>query len=144
MSPDTGGPAKTSRFTLMCMPTSISPGAWPKNNPGDPTAPGENHSGSGILLESVDGGVVEYCETTGNGALNRSRHGGPVGIWCTLDDIAIQYWESDHNQTSGQHDGGGFCLDGGVCNSVLQYNLSESNDGSGFGLYHIRRAAGGR
>jgi hypothetical protein len=107
-----------------------------EDNPGDPTARGENRSGSGILLDSVDNGVIEYCEATGNGALNRSRQGGPIGIWCTLSNrIAIQYCKSHRNQTGGDHDGGGFGLDGGVRSSVLQYNLSESNDGSGFGLY---------
>jgi len=106
------------------------------NNSGDPNSRGENRSGSGILLDSVDGAVIEYCEATGNGALNRSRHGGPVGIWCTIStNVAIQYCKSHKNRTCAGHDGGGFCLDGGVCNSVLQYNLSEDNAGSGFGLY---------
>ena len=32
-------------------------------------------------------------------------------------------------------DGGGFDLDGGVTNSVLQYNYSHDNDGAGYLVY---------
>jgi hypothetical protein len=106
------------------------------DNPGDPQAKGENRSGSGIMLDAVNGATIEYCQAFNNGAANRSRGGGPVGIWCTVSNrVTIQYCKSHHNRTGAGHDGGGFCLDGGVCNSVLQYNVSEGNDGSGFGLY---------
>lgn len=106
------------------------------DNPGDSASRHENRSGSGILLEGVAGGLIESCEARGNGAANRAHHGGPVGIWCTVSDrIVIERCRSHRNRTGGDHDGGGFCLDGGVCNSVLRYNLSEENDGSGFGMY---------
>jgi hypothetical protein len=36
------------------------------DNPGDPNY-FENHSGSGTLMEDVDGGVIEYCEAYNNG-----------------------------------------------------------------------------
>ena len=111
------------------------------DNPGDPTARDENRSGSGILLDGVDGGLVDQCEATSNGAGNRARDGGPVGIWCTASRrVVIQRCKSHRNRTGGRHDGGGFGLDGGVCESVLQYNLSESNDGSGFGVYEYAGA----
>lgn len=107
-----------------------------RDNTGDPSARNTNRSGSGILLDSVDGAVVEHCEATHNGAENRARDGGPVGIWCTIsNNVTIQYSRSHRNRTGAGHDGGGFCLDGGVCNSVLQYNASEENEGSGYGLY---------
>jgi hypothetical protein len=107
-----------------------------EGNPGDPTARNTNRSGSGILLDSVDGAVVEHCEATNNGAENYAHHGGPVGIWCTIaNNVTIQYSKSHRNRTANGHDGGGFCLDGGVCNSVLQYNATEENEGSGYGIY---------
>jgi hypothetical protein len=106
------------------------------DNPGDPAGRDDNRSGSGIFLDGVAGGLIEHCEATNNGAANRAKDGGPVGIWCTISDrVAIQNCRSHRNRTGGKHDGGGFCLDGGVCNSVLRYNVSEENDGSGYGLY---------
>ena len=110
-------------------------------NAGDPRARRLNRSGSGILLDGVDQAVVEHCEATGNGADSRATHGGPVGIWCTASNrVTIQFCKSHRNRTGAGHDGGGFCLDGGVCNSVLQHNVSEENDGSGYGLYQYAGA----
>ena len=111
------------------------------DNLGDPDAVRENRSGSGIFLEGTDGGIIEYCQASGNGRLNRGQHGGPVGIWATVSTrVAIQFCHSHHNRTGGHHDGGGFCLDGGVSRSVMQHNLSHDNDGSGFGLFEYAGA----
>jgi hypothetical protein len=107
-----------------------------QGNPGDPRARNSNRTGSGILLDSVNGAVIEYCEATDNGSDNYAKDGGPVGIWCTIaNNVTIQFCKSHRNSTAAGHDGGGFCLDGGVCNSVLQYNASEENEGSGYGIY---------
>jgi hypothetical protein len=46
--------------------------------------------------------------------------------------LVIQECESHHNRTGTSHDGGGFDLDGGCTNSVLQYNYSHDNDGPGY------------
>jgi hypothetical protein len=90
------------------------------------------YEGSGIVLEGVDGGIVKNCTTHDNGQ-NNIYCGGPVGIW-TLEsnNIIIEYCESYHNHNGTGCDGGGFDLDGGVTNSVLQYNYSHDNDGAGF------------
>jgi hypothetical protein len=108
------------------------------NNPGDPTVL-DNHSGNGILASSVKGGIIEYCEAFNNG-WDMPWHGnGPVGIWiwdCT--GFRIQYCISHDNKTSaGASDGGGFDLDGGVSNSVIQYCLSYHNQGPGIGLFEF-------
>jgi hypothetical protein len=59
---------------------------------------------------------------------------GPVGIWAwNSDRVVIQFCISHDNKSPGD-DGGGFDLDGGVTNSVLQYNLSYHNDGPGYFL----------
>lgn len=88
-------------------------------------------SGSGIVLGGVDGGRIERCVATGNGAAN-THHAGPVGIWAyDANMVVIEHNESYANRTRGG-DGGGFDLDGGVTNSVLQYNYSHDNDGPGF------------
>jgi Right handed beta helix region len=103
------------------------------NNTGDP-AYLQNHSGSGIVLYQIDGGVMEYCTAWNNGALCRSSGGG-VGLWtCASRGVVIQHCESFGNKTSGG-DGGGFDLDGGCVDCALQYNYSHDNDGPGLMVY---------
>lgn len=55
-----------------------------------------------------------------------------MGIW-TYDSkrITIQYCESYANKSAGA-DGGGFDLDGGVTDSVIQYCYSHDNHGAGY------------
>jgi len=99
------------------------------DNSGDPEY-FKSHSGSGILMYDVDGGVIEYCEAYNNG-YNCGR--GEVGIWaCSANNVIIQHCESHHNRTGGRSDGGGFDLDGGTSNSIMQYNYSHDNDGPGY------------
>ncbi|MGQ9620616.1 MAG: right-handed parallel beta-helix repeat-containing protein, partial [Bacteroidales bacterium] len=108
------------------------------NNPGDPTVV-KNHSGNGILVSSVKGGTIEYCEAYNNGWDMLWTGNGPVGIWiwdCT--DFLIQYCVSHHNKTNPfAKDGGGFDLDGGVSQSVIQYCISYCNQGAGYGLFEF-------
>ncbi len=92
-----------------------------------------SHSGSGICLGDVDGAVIEYCEAYNNGWLNASPSNGPAGIWgYRCNNLLIQRNESHHNKTGSAKDGGGFDLDGGTTNSIMQYNYSHDNDGAGF------------
>lgn len=104
-----------------------------RDNPGDPDKT-DNHSGNGIVLGDVDGAVMEYCLAYNNGTRCNSKGGGPVGIWTfESNNILIQYNESHHNRiASCRHDGGGFDLDGGSTNSVMQFNYAHDNDGAGF------------
>ncbi len=103
------------------------------DNTGDP-AYLKNHSGSGMVLYQVDGGLMEYCTAWNNGALCRSSGGG-VGLWtCASRRVVIEHCESFANKTSGA-DGGGFDLDGGSVECVLQYNYSHDNDGPGLMVY---------
>jgi hypothetical protein len=97
-----------------------------------------NHnSGNGIVLGSVKGGLVEHCVAYHNGT---SGWGG-VGIWTwNADNVVIQFNESYDNHTTNNSDGGGFDIDGGVTNSVMQYNYSHDNEGSGYGLFQFRGA----
>ena len=106
------------------------------NNPGDPTNL-SNHSGNGILVSGIDGGLVEYCMATNNGWDMPREGNGPVGIWAYFcNNIVIQHCISHHNKTSPKgKDGGGFDFDGGVTHSILQYNYSYENEGAGYGLY---------
>ena len=93
----------------------------------------ESHSGNGIVLAQVDGAVIERCRAYENGGLNDYEGGGPVGIWVwDANHIVIQFNESHHNRTGSSKDGGGFDLDGGVRNSMVQHNYSHDNDGPGY------------
>jgi hypothetical protein len=91
------------------------------------------HSGSGIILSDLRHGVIEHSEAYRNGSLSESLEGGPVGIWAwDGDDILIEHNHSHHNRVAGPKDGGGLDLDGGVTNSMMQYNYSHDNDGAGY------------
>ena len=110
------------------------------HNSGDPFYT-DNHSGSGILVENTDGGVIERCVAYENGGSNGGLTGGPVGIWAhNANRIAIQSSISFRNRTKGSADGGGFDFDGGVSNSLMQYNLSFENDGPGYLVWNYQYA----
>lgn len=101
------------------------------NNYGDPTYTKKTHSGSGLILSEVDGAIIEYCEAFDNGKFCDFGD-GPCGIWAWhANRVTIQHCESHHNQTV-TSDGDGFDLDGGVSNSVMQYNYAHDNAGAGF------------
>lgn len=92
--------------------------------------------GSGLTFSSVDGGVIERCVVYDNG---REFSGG-AGIWAwDSNNILFQFNESYANRTTGV-DGDGFDFDGGVTNSVMQYNYSHDNDAAGFLLAQYRHA----
>jgi hypothetical protein len=117
--------------------------AWSvaENNPGCPLIK-DNHSGNGILIGGVVNGVIEYCEAMNNGWDMPRDGNGPVGIWAYMcDSIVIQHCYSHHNKTSEKgKDGGGFDFDGGITNSVMQYNISAFNEGAGYGIFQYAGA----
>jgi hypothetical protein len=103
-----------------------------ENNPGDPAIK-DNHSGNGIVVGGkVQDAAIEYCEARYNGWDMPRKGNGPVGIWAhDADRVLIQFCISHHNRSTGT-DGGGFDFDGGVTNSILQYNYSHDNHGCGY------------
>jgi hypothetical protein len=112
-----------------------------ENNPGDPTNR-NNHSGNGIILSQCTNAKIAYCTATNNGWDMPRTGNGPVGIWAwEVDSLTIEHCLAYRNKTSaGGGDGGGFDLDGGVTNSVIQYCLSYENEGSGIGLFEYDHA----
>jgi len=113
-----------------------------ENNPGCPEVK-NNHSGNGILIGGVTNGTIEYCEAMNNGWDMPREGNGPVGIWAyQCDSITIQYCYAHDNKTSEKgKDGGGFDFDGGITNSVMQYNFSANNEGAGYGLFQYYGAS---
>ena len=100
------------------------------------------HTGNGIVLSSVDGAIIEFCEAYNNGELcDDPCSGGPIGIWAwDSHNVVIQFCESYDNKTANRADGGGFDLDGGCVNCVMQYNYSHGNYGAGYGIYQYAGA----
>ncbi len=92
----------------------------------------KSHSGNGIVMSDVQNSLIEYCTVYDCGKGN-TNCGGPVGIWYwDADQVTIQHNEA-YNISSGTGcDGGGFDLDGGVTNGIMQYNYSHDNDGAGY------------
>jgi hypothetical protein len=107
-----------------------------EDNPGDPTNL-TNHSGNGIVAGHCTGLLIDRCTATNNGWDMPRIGNGPVGIWCyEADSVLIQHCLAYRNKTSpGAADGGGFDLDGGVTNSVIQYCFSYGNQGSGYCIF---------
>jgi len=93
-------------------------------------------SGSGILMAGVEKGLIEYCEAYNNGKDNGCNTGGPVGIWlANAKNCVIQYCESYNNKSGKSKDGGGFDIDGGSQDCIVQYNFSHDNEGPGYALF---------
>ncbi len=92
----------------------------------------KSHSGNGIVISDVQKSLIEYSTVYDCGKGN-TNCGGPVGIWYwDADQVTIQHNEA-YNISSGTGcDGGGFDLDGGVTNGIMQYNYSHDNDGAGY------------
>ena len=101
------------------------------DNPGDPKNL-TNHSGNGIVVGGVDGCLIEYCEAANNGWDMPRTGNGPVGIWAwNASRVTIRRSISHHNKSPGT-DGGGFDLDGGVTDSLIEGCLSYGNMGAGY------------
>ena len=90
-----------------------------------------SHTGSGIVISDLQGGLIERCLAYENGERNDFPGGGPVGIWCwDCNSVTIRDCESHHNRSQTK-DGGGFDLDGGCTDCILEHNLSHDNAGAG-------------
>ncbi len=101
---------------------------------GDPNLTAD-HSGSGIIISGTIGGLVERCHAWNNGgSAGNSSLNGPVGIWTyAADSVTIRHClVHDQKTMPGKLDGGGFDIDGGSTNSVIEYCYSHNNDGPGY------------
>jgi hypothetical protein len=96
--------------------------------------------GPGIRVQGINGGPVEWCRMYNNAATGGTPDKG--GSWgfeaYDADRLLVQHNESFNNRSLTDGDGGGFDLDQGVTNSVLQYNFSHGNNGPGFAAAGFR------
>lgn len=132
------GISSTGDYSALCYPHTgmVIADCFADYNQGDPSNK-QSWSGSGIVLSGVDGGLITRCSASFNGHSNGHDGGGPVGIW---------FWNSNNGTISHcvargngnghapftSNDGGGFDLDGGCSNCVIEYCLSYNNTGPGF------------
>jgi hypothetical protein len=91
------------------------------------------NGGNGMVLGQVDHGLIQGNRCAYNGSIRNAS----IGCWSwDSKDITIQFNEADHNTNPPNVkpfvDGGGFDLDMGSVDSVMQYNWSHDNDGEGF------------
>jgi hypothetical protein len=99
------------------------------NNTGTNGAPSWN--GSGIVIAETAYSTIQHSIAYNNGEKSDSP-AGPAAIWTyDSDHITIQFNEAYNNKDSGGWDGDGFDFDGGVTNSLMQYNYSHANIGAG-------------
>jgi hypothetical protein len=96
-------------------------------------------TGSGIEVGDVETAMVEHNISYDNGW--KGGNGG-VGIWAyESDDVVFQYNESGDNHGLRGEDGDGFDFDADTSNSLMQFNFSVNNDGTGFQLDQWRNDA---
>jgi ferric-dicitrate binding protein FerR (iron transport regulator) len=87
----------------------------------------KNKSGSGIVLGGVQGGAVEYCFASEN--IGKS---GGVALWAyDCNKVTFRHCIACGTRTEGK-DGGGFDLDGGCIECVVEHCLSYENHGPGY------------
>jgi hypothetical protein len=96
--------------------------------------------GNGILANGVKGGLVQYNVAYDIGR-NTTTCGGPAAIWAYASDhVVFQFNEAYGAGPTGDVAGSGcdwnaYDLDGSVTSSVLQYNYSHDNFGTGYLAY---------
>jgi hypothetical protein len=99
------------------------------NNPGFQSS-SMPYTGHGVIIAETNGGAIQNSVAYDNG----KEHGNAnVGLWTYQSNaIVIQGNLAYGNRSVGPHDGGGFDIDGGTTNSIVQYNRSYDNDGAGY------------
>ena len=87
--------------------------------------------GNGLWFNGVNHGTIEYSQFHDNGGSSD----GNYGFWMyDSSNVTVQHSEAYNNHTGATKDGGGFDIDGGCQQCVIQYSYAHGNDGAGFAL----------
>lgn len=92
-----------------------------------------DNGADGVVMGPVQHGLIDGNQCSFNGRIRNAR----LGCWAwDSHDVVIQFSESHHNMTplntNRARDGGGFDLDLGIEDGVIQYSWSHDNQGEGF------------
>jgi hypothetical protein len=92
-----------------------------------------HNGGDGVMMGPVNHGTIDGNDCSYNGWLRNAR----LGCWSwDSNDVVSQFNEAYHNMSaihdSHTRDGGGFDLDLGTEDSVMQYDWSHDNEGEGY------------
>ena len=86
-----------------------------------------NLDGTGIVIGGVERALIERCEVR-----DSVGNGGGVGLWAWMaKGVVIRHCIVSGTKSLGG-DGGGFDLDGGCVDCIVEECLSYENDGPGF------------
>jgi hypothetical protein len=89
-----------------------------------------NCTHSGCYFGNVNGGTLSNVRASGCGSTSTS---GPIGLWTyESNSVVIKFCESYNNTSANTTDGGGFDIDGGCTNCVIEYCYAHGNFGAGF------------
>ena len=92
---------------------------------GDPAHAGV--TGNGILLAQTDRAVMARNVVHDCGSMGKAN----VGLWTYQSNRVRIHHNEVYNQKTTTTDGDGLDLDGGVTNSVVEYNYTHDNGGAG-------------
>ncbi|MEP6588191.1 MAG: right-handed parallel beta-helix repeat-containing protein [Polaromonas sp.] len=92
---------------------------------GDPANAGV--TGNGILVAQTDSAVMARNVVHDCGSMGK----GNVGLWTYQSNRVRIHHNEVYNQKTTTTDGDGLDLDGGVTNSVVEYNYTHDNGGAG-------------
>lgn len=84
-------------------------------------------TGGGIVIGETNGALIQGNEVYSNGANSDHSGSGPVGIIAYDDNNVTAQFNETYLNSSATADGEGLDFDGGVTNSVMQYNYSHDN-----------------
>lgn len=91
------------------------------------------HSGHGIFVAASSIVLIENCTALNNGWEYGTAN---IGIWvASTHRGTIRYCTSKYTKSKNSVDGGGFDIDGGSSECIMEYNYSEGNDGEGYLVY---------
>ena len=97
-----------------------------------------SNTGGGIVANDVNGGFLQYNIVHDVGG-NSTSCGGPAGVWTyASNNITIQFnevYKVEPISYAAGCDWDAYDLDGGVSNSVVQYNYSHNNFGTALLAY---------
>lgn len=92
-------------------------------------------TGNGVEIYGAENLLVENSQFHDNGGFNNNS--GNYGIYVQNTSHCTMRWNEAYNQKTSQWDGGGFDLDGGTVDCILEHNYSHDNDGPGYSLIEV-------